>query len=124
MQPEPSPVVRRDRMPAQVTLPDGRVLAEARAVLTAERLYVWTGGPHGVELAAELPYDAEASVTPQGDRVLWTVQTPEGIATVERGSGCGCGSIPATGVRSLQSDAGRELALAGHRTEPSKVEGS
>jgi hypothetical protein len=98
-------MVRRDRMPARVRLPDGVDIAECRAVLTQERLYVWAATPAGVELRAELPYDPDRSVTPRGDRALWTVQTPEGIATVERGAGCGCGSplrtlVPFTPMRS------------------------
>jgi hypothetical protein len=92
MDPEPSPVIRRDRMPARVTLPDGTDLAEARAVLTQERLYVWVASGETVELRAELPYARERSVVPPGDTAVWTVQTDEGVALVDRGRGCGCGS--------------------------------
>jgi hypothetical protein len=92
MDPEPSPVIRRDRMPARVTLPDGRDLAEARVILTGARIYAWVGGSRGVELVAELEYDREASVAPRGSDALWTVETSEGPVVVQRGSGCGCGS--------------------------------
>jgi hypothetical protein len=61
-------------------------------VLTAERLYVWVASGGSAELAAELPYDPERSVRPRGDRAPWTAQTDEGIVTVDRGRGCGCGS--------------------------------
>jgi hypothetical protein len=94
-EPEPSPVVTHDVFPAEVVLPGDRVLKEARAVVTRERLYVLVrAGSRGVDVVLEAPYDPLDSTLP---RVVTrgqglTVATSEGAVLVNKGRGCGCGN--------------------------------
>ena len=89
MEPETSPIITRDLVPAEVTLPDSTLLSPARAVLTKERLYVWVDGPSGVTLAFEAPYDPiDTNLVSQP----WVIATSDGPVHVNRGRGCGCGS--------------------------------
>lgn len=105
--PEPNPVITHDVYPAEVVLPGDRVLREARAVLTAQRLYVWVRHGAGVSLAFEAPYDPTGSTLPRQvtrGRGL-DVATSEGGVLVNKGRGCGCSNplkrfVPFTPMRS------------------------
>lgn len=90
--------MRRDVHPAEVVLPDGSVLTgDLRVFVTSHRLlaYRYDQQVGRAQLAAELILEQPNSVVADmGTLGSGTVQaeTPDGIAVVNRGAGCGCGS--------------------------------
>jgi hypothetical protein len=86
-------VLARDVFPAEVLMPDGRVLI-GRAFITSHRLVVWREHPRGV-LDGEDAYLAEpGSVARDRGSLVGRLQIEldSGTAVVNRGRGCGCGS--------------------------------
>src|SRR3954463_15105026 len=90
--PEPEAVVLRDVFPAVVTAGPS-TWRSARAVITRERIYVWT---QKTAPALAMPYDAGGSVIPaiNAPRNRPThLRLRDGSAvTVESQRGCGCGN--------------------------------
>jgi hypothetical protein len=91
-------VLCRDVMPAEIVLPDGELLRDVRVYVTSHRVLVFgiTTG-RMIDKVAELTLSEVGSVaadrsTLQGGGRL-ECRTPEGTAWVNRGRGCGCGSV-------------------------------
>lgn len=90
-------VLRRDVYPAEVLLPNGKILVGVHVYATSHRVLVYSEVAHRrIELTHELKLTVPFSVP--GDRntlrqgASLQVDTPEGTAWVNAGSGCGCGS--------------------------------
>lgn len=96
-EPEAHPVTIKRWFPADVTLPDGRMLTNALAIATHARLYVWTrraGAPREVALTY-LAEHTEAASSLRAQAALPSAATRieiggDGSAVIRRGSGCGC----------------------------------
>lgn len=90
--PEPDAVVIRDVFPAVVRFGPS-TLRNARAVITRQRVYVWTAL---TPPAVALPYDAAASTVPPlnapASRRTALALPDGGSLTVEAQRGCGCGN--------------------------------
>ena len=95
-------VLRRDVFPADVRLPDESMLVGVRAFVTSHRLIAWAHDPATGEMGEILSLElVEANSVPasrgtlNGGRIQCNVKGPEdveGIAWVNAGVGCGCGS--------------------------------
>jgi hypothetical protein len=94
-EPEDRPVTIKRWFPADVTLPDGRLLTNVLAIATKTRLYVWTRGTgRGVE-AVYVAEHTEAAASLRAQAALPSGATRieiggDGHAVIRRGSGCGC----------------------------------
>ena len=90
-------LLRRDVYPAEVLLPSGQLLRNVRAYVTTERLAVWAAGADRtlrqvVDLLLEEPGSVEGSRNSLSLSARLSVATEEGVAYINRASGCGCGS--------------------------------
>jgi hypothetical protein len=86
--------LRRDVFPAELLLPDGGVVTEARVFVTTHRLFAWTYAHAKVQVAADIELAEHDSVpgnrgTLQGSLA---VETTQGTVYVNKGRGCGCHS--------------------------------
>lgn len=87
----------RDVHPAEVALPDGRVLAGVRVFVTSHRLLAYTTTPNrwieqALDLALEQPCSVPANRGTLGAGRLEVRLADGSTAWVNRGHGCGCGS--------------------------------
>ena len=93
---EQGPVTVRKVWPAEVALPDGRVLRDALVVVTQVRVYVWTASQAGqIELVWNSGYDPAGSVLTREHLLVASplrVATEAGVLSVNKGRGCGCGN--------------------------------
>jgi hypothetical protein len=82
----------RDVFPAEVVLPDGQVITDARVWITNRRLIAirHTGG----DQFPSHTFDLVAQVQPDRGSLMGAlaVHTEAGVAYVNRGRGCGCQS--------------------------------
>lgn len=90
-------LLRRDIHPAEVLLPDGELLREARVFVTSERLLVWQKREGQVRqvLALDLvmaPPPSRASLNGGSLELGCWVDGEEQPVYVNPGRGCGCGS--------------------------------
>jgi hypothetical protein len=99
-------LLRRDVHPAEVLLPDGRLLLDARVFVTDRRLLVWKAGDAGVRQVLEMPLAAEAPAASRqslnGGNLELVVRevaqagkgtlSRQATVLVNQGHGCGCGS--------------------------------
>lgn len=87
-------VLRQDVFPAEVLLPDGTVLSGVRVFATSHRLVVYGENPVGPVLVEELetPWSIEAHMGTLFGQLQCDLASG-GTAWVNRGRGCGCGSV-------------------------------
>lgn len=92
---ETEPVVIRDVFPAAVAVGDDRYWT-ARAIVTRERVYVFTGAGRERLLRLDQPYDREASTIPRYNappRDPTHLVLDDGrTLSIARARGCGCTS--------------------------------
>ena len=87
----------RDVHPAQILLPSGDLLQDARIFVTSHRVIIWkedaTRRPY---VAAEIPIAQPRAVNPSKNTLnaneLIEIPVDGGIAHLRRGRGCGCGN--------------------------------
>jgi hypothetical protein len=87
----------RDIDPAEVLLPDGRLLSSVRVFVTSTRLLAFKAGNEGgITLALDLPLEQPCSVPASratlGQGALEARLADGSTAWINRGHGCGCGS--------------------------------
>ena len=88
----------RDVFPAEVLMPDGTVITGARVFATSHRVLVYTvDDKRNINLEVELhlasPGAIPASRSDLAPNGRLEVRTENGTAWVNRGRGCGCGSV-------------------------------
>jgi hypothetical protein len=104
----PVELMRRDVHPAEVVLPDGRVLLGLRVFVTSHRLLAYAHNPQtgigqalDLELVEPFSVPADRGSLPANGRLECRVyldgakdglERGVGTAWVNRGAGCGCGS--------------------------------
>lgn len=85
-----------DLFPADVTLPDGMKHASVRAIVTDAGMLVVYGtlGDQVTQVYASAIHGAPALKSPYSPRYdsESTVPTTDGVVSITRGAGCGCGS--------------------------------
>lgn len=91
LEPEPQPVIRRELYPAKATLPDGTAVALVKLVVTAERVYLFTGRTGDIHAVLEQTYSDATLPPPYAPRTdAYLFSTPAGELVVHRLPGCGC----------------------------------
>lgn len=92
-------VLRRDIHPAEVLLPDGKLLLDARVFVTTERVLVWKVKEGRVQQVLERPLRAGVEIPASrqslnGGRleVGCELDGEKELLTINQGHGCGCGS--------------------------------
>jgi hypothetical protein len=85
----------RDVHPAELLLPDGSVVRDARVFVTSRRLLAFRVGDGGIEKAADLELEQPCSVPADRGSLRGRLEArlaDGGTVWINRGSGCGCGS--------------------------------
>lgn len=93
--PPPTPTSYRvSWWPAQVHLPDGTVIRQAKVFATSVGLYIYTGRPDGDQPDYYFPIDYSKTPPPPADYALRQkairIITPHGEVRVYKLGGCGC----------------------------------
>ena len=87
-------LLRRDIFPAELAMPDGSVVTEARAFITTHRLFAWAIKQGTIIVVADVELAEPESI--EGNRGTLSgslqVETTEGTVYVNKGRGCGCHS--------------------------------
>jgi len=88
-------VLRRDVHPAEVACPDGNVIRDCRAFATTHRLIVWGEQDRKPEAVLDVELSEPGSVPASLISLVGALEcvTPNGTYWVNRGRGCGCGSV-------------------------------
>ncbi len=87
-------LLRRDIHPAEVLMPSGELIREARVFVTTERVLAWKMREGRVQqvLALELAGDPPPASRQSLNGGQLELQCAEGVLFVNQGAGCGCGS--------------------------------
>lgn len=95
-------LLRRDIHPAEVLMPSGALILEARVFVTNKRVLVYKRGQEGIALAHELALAEEAPRASRGTlnggrlelKCRFDLSEGEQVlpVTINQGGGCGCGS--------------------------------
>ena len=83
--------VSLDVHPAIVILPDGRRYDQSRAIIGDGVLHVYVEPANRAEDPPEI-WSSDVIATDGNGYNQFSVQTADGDVSIERGSGCGCGS--------------------------------
>lgn len=87
-------VLCRDVHPAEVSLPDGKVLTGVRVFATSHRLLAYQADDREIRCVLDVALEQSGSVEPSGNSLIGAleIRTADGTVWVNRGQGCGCGS--------------------------------